>query len=169
MLISQRMENANIAIHKCMYFVLKLLNYWTIWQLRLSGFLHKTQCCHLPVHECILKQWRHRVDVILAHLANVLEHEGERLEDAILYIQLRHTVLIHEAGQHGEWGARLGNDRYGNSGTDTVLSLLYLQVVEKCGEDVVWPADRDSGVTHMLSHNITCYYSNALAKLEHIF
>ena len=101
-----------------------------------------TQCCHLPVHECIFKQWRHRIDVILAHLADILEHKGQRFEDAILYVQLRYSVLVHETGQHCERGARLGNDCYGNRGADSVLSFLDLQVVEKCCEYVVRTADK---------------------------
>ncbi len=31
----------------------------------------------IAVHERVLEQWRHRVDIVLAHLANVLEHERE--------------------------------------------------------------------------------------------
>lgn len=33
----------------------------------------------VAVHEGVLEEGRHRVDVVLAHLANVLEHERERL------------------------------------------------------------------------------------------
>ena len=38
----------------------------------------------LPVHECVLEERRDGVDVVLAHLADVLEEEGERLEHAVL-------------------------------------------------------------------------------------
>lgn len=30
---------------------------------------------NLPVHQCIFKQWCHGVDVIFAHLTDVLKHE----------------------------------------------------------------------------------------------
>lgn len=33
----------------------------------------------VAVNEGVLKQRRHRVDVVFAHLGNVLEHESERL------------------------------------------------------------------------------------------
>ena len=42
----------------------------------------------VAVHERVLEQRRHRVDVVLAHLADVLEHEGERLEHAVLHVEL---------------------------------------------------------------------------------
>ena len=37
-----------------------------------------------PVHEGVLEERRDCVDVVLAHLADVLEEEGERLEHAVL-------------------------------------------------------------------------------------
>ena len=79
-----------------------------------------------PVHEGVLEQRRDRVDVVLAHLADVLEEERERLQDAVLDVELRHAVLVHEAGQHGEGGARLGDDGDGDRGADSVLALLDL-------------------------------------------
>jgi len=113
----------------------------------------------VAVHERVLEQRRHRVDVVLAHLADVLEHEGERLEHAVLHVELwqgetervsqreregergrtptGHAVLVHEAGQDGEGRAGLGDDGDGDGGADAVLALLDLEVVEEGGEDVV--------------------------------
>ncbi len=44
----------------------------------------------VAVHERVLQQRRHGVDVVLAHLADVLEQERQRLEHAVLHVQLRH-------------------------------------------------------------------------------
>ena len=80
-----------------------------------------------PVHERVLEERRDGVDVVLAHLADVLEEEGERLEDAVLHVELGHAVLVHEAGQHGEGRARLGHDGDGHRRAHAVLSLLDLR------------------------------------------
>merc|ERR1719186_1617516 len=61
------------------------------------------------------------------------------LENPILYIQLGHPVLVHQAGQNSEGRAGLGHDGNGDRCTDPVLSLLHLQIVEKGGQHVVWP------------------------------
>ena len=37
-----------------------------------------------PIHERVLEERCDSVDVVLAHLADVLEEEGERLEHAVL-------------------------------------------------------------------------------------
>lgn len=49
----------------------------------------------IAIHESVFEEGRHRVYVVLAHLANVLEHERQRFEHAVLYVQLRHAVLVH--------------------------------------------------------------------------
>lgn len=92
---------------------------------------------HLPVHECVFQQRRHSVDVVFAHLSNVLEQKGERLEHAILHVELRDTVLVHERGQNGERRAGLRHYGDGHGGADSVLSFLDLQVVEECGQHVM--------------------------------
>ena len=56
----------------------------------------------VSVHEGILQQRCHSIHVVLTHLADVLEHEGEGLEDAVLDVQLGHAILVHEAREDGE-------------------------------------------------------------------
>ena len=41
----------------------------------------------VTVHEGVLEERNHRVDVITPHLANVLEEERERLEHAVLHLR----------------------------------------------------------------------------------
>ena len=84
----------------------------------------------VAVHERVLEERRHRVYVVLAHLADVLEHERERLEHAVLHVELGHAVLVHETGQDGEGRARLGHDGDRDRGAHAVLTLLDLEVIE---------------------------------------
>lgn len=83
-----------------------------------------------PVHQCILQQGRDSIDVVLAHLPDVLKQEGQGLEHAVLHVELRHAVLVHESGEHGERRTGLSHDGDGHGGTHSVLTLLNLQVVE---------------------------------------
>ncbi|KAG5458896.1 MAG: hypothetical protein BJ554DRAFT_793 [Olpidium bornovanus] len=73
----------------------------------------------VAVHERVLQQRRNRIHVILAHLADILKQETQALQHAVLHVQLRHAVLVHQRGQDREWRASLGNDGDGNSGTHT--------------------------------------------------
>ncbi len=97
----------------------------------------------LPVHQSVLEQRADGVDVVLAHLADVLKHERQRLEDAVLDVQLGHPVLVHQAREDGERGARFAHDGDGDSRAHAVLALLDSQVVEQGREDVVWPKRRE--------------------------
>jgi len=83
----------------------------------------------LPIHESIFEQWRHSIHVILAHLTDIFEHERQRLENAVLHVQLGHTVFVHQTGKDGKRGAGLGHDGDGDRRTHTVLTLLHFQVV----------------------------------------
>lgn len=58
---------------------------------------------YLPIHECIFQQWCDSVDVVFAHLSNVLEQKREGLEYTVLYVKFRNTVFIHECRQNGKW------------------------------------------------------------------
>ena len=90
-----------------------------------------------PVHEGVLEERRDCVDVVLAHLADVLEQEAQRLENTVLHVELGHAVLVHQAGQDGEWGTSFGNNCDGDCRADPVLSFLHFEVVQKSGEHVV--------------------------------
>lgn len=79
-----------------------------------------------PVHESVFEERSDGIDVVLAHLAHVLEHEGQRLKDAVLDVELGHPVLVHETRQDSEGRTGLGNYRDGHCCADTVLALLYL-------------------------------------------
>jgi hypothetical protein len=84
----------------------------------------------VTIHEGVLQQRHDGVDVVLRHLANVLEQERQRLEHAVLHVELGHAVLVHERGQHGERLTRLCDDGDGDGGAHSVLTLLHLQVVQ---------------------------------------
>lgn len=49
----------------------------------------------IPVHESILQQRRDGIDVVFAHLSNVLEQEREGLQYTVLHVELRHAVFVH--------------------------------------------------------------------------
>mmetsp|Transcript_59885 Transcript_59885/g.165715 ORF Transcript_59885/g.165715 Transcript_59885/m.165715 type:complete len:203 (+) Transcript_59885:510-1118(+) len=105
--------------------------------------LDSPRCClpvdKIPVHEGVLQDGRYRVDVILAHLTDVLKHETQALQDTVLDIQLWHPVLVHECRQDSEGPTCLGHNGNGDSGADAQLPLLHLQVVQQGAQDVVRP------------------------------
>eukprot|EP00053_Salpingoeca_punica_P017422 m.167819 g.167819 ORF g.167819 m.167819 type:complete len:1096 (+) comp17202_c1_seq2:150-3437(+) len=107
----------------------------------LDGGAGRLAVHQVAVHQGVLQQWGDGVDVVLAHLADVFEHEGERLEHAVLHVELRHAVLVHERRQNSEGRARLGHNGNGDGGADTVLPLLHLEVVQQRGKHIL-RADR---------------------------
>ena len=108
----------------------------------------------ITVHQRVFEQRDDGVDVILAHFSDVFEEEGERFENAVLDVQLGNSIFVHESREDGERRTGLGDDSDGDRRTDAVLSLLDLQVVEKCGEDVV-RTDRFSDVTERVDGGAT--------------
>mmetsp|Transcript_146 Transcript_146/g.351 ORF Transcript_146/g.351 Transcript_146/m.351 type:complete len:636 (+) Transcript_146:233-2140(+) len=122
----------------------------------------------LPVHEVavhqrVLQQRRDRIDVVLAHLPDVLKHERERLEHAVLHVELGRAVLVHERRQHSERCARLCHDRDRDRRTHAVLALLHLEVVEKRDEHVL-RANRLCNV----AKRVDCRAADGLlVRLEH--
>ena len=97
----------------------------------------RRNCTHSPVHQCVLQEGCDGVDVVFAHLSNVFKHEGEGFEHAILDIQLWHTVLIHQGWQHGERRTCLCHNGDSHCCAHTILTLLHLQVVQQCGQNIV--------------------------------
>ena len=91
--------------------------------------------CSLPVdgvsvHQAVFEQGHDGACVVFAHLADVLEQEGQGLEDAVLHVRLGHPVLVHECGEDGEGAARLRDDGDGDGGANAILALLDLEIVE---------------------------------------
>mmetsp|Transcript_11483 Transcript_11483/g.22235 ORF Transcript_11483/g.22235 Transcript_11483/m.22235 type:complete len:601 (-) Transcript_11483:2097-3899(-) len=118
----------------------------------------------VAVHQRVLEQRHHRVDVVATHLANVLEEEGERLEDAVLDVELGDAVLVEQSGEHSEGRARLGDDGDGDGGADAVLPLLHLEVVQQRSEHVLRPdglGDVAEGVDSGAADGL-------LVRLEHV-
>merc|ERR1719347_81957 len=111
----------------------------------------------VSVHQGILEERCDRIDVVLPHLTDVLEEEGERLEDAVLNVELWHPVLIHETGEHRERRTGLRHDGDGDSGAHAILSLLHLQVVEERGEHIM----RTDGLGDV-SEGVHCGSANGL-------
>ncbi len=97
---------------------------------------HK-RCAFPPVHQSIFKERSDGIDVVLPHLTNILKEEGKGLEDTILDIQLRNSILIHKGREDCEWGTSLGNNSYSHSCADSVLSLLNLEVIQQRGQYIV--------------------------------
>mmetsp|Transcript_24317 Transcript_24317/g.61665 ORF Transcript_24317/g.61665 Transcript_24317/m.61665 type:complete len:665 (+) Transcript_24317:276-2270(+) len=103
----------------------------------LDGPRRRLPVHEVAVHQRVFKDGGDCMDVVLAHLADVLEHEAQTLKHAILHVQLGHPVLVHQRRQHGERTARLRHDGDSHRGTDTQLTLLHLQVVEQRAEHIV--------------------------------
>mmetsp|Transcript_21899 Transcript_21899/g.37842 ORF Transcript_21899/g.37842 Transcript_21899/m.37842 type:complete len:241 (-) Transcript_21899:503-1225(-) len=97
--------------------------------------LHRgTRCLamhHVSVHQRVLQQRRDGVDIVLAHFADVFEHETQGLQHTVLHVQVGNPVLVHQGGQHRERRACLSHNGDGDGRADAHLALLYLQVVEQ--------------------------------------
>mmetsp|Transcript_34471 Transcript_34471/g.51075 ORF Transcript_34471/g.51075 Transcript_34471/m.51075 type:complete len:339 (+) Transcript_34471:347-1363(+) len=91
----------------------------------------------ISVHQCVFQDWSHCVNIVLAHFANIFEHEAQTLQDTILHVQLGYSVLVHESRQHREGTTGLSDDGDGYSGADTKLSLLNFEVVQQGAEHIV--------------------------------
>ena len=52
----------------------------------------------ITVHEGVFEEGSDGVNVILPHLSNVFEQEGERLQHSVLYVQFGDAVFVHERG-----------------------------------------------------------------------
>ena len=118
----------------------------------------------VPVHERVLQQRDDRVDVVLAHLADVLEHEAQGLEDSVLHIRVWDLVLVHDARNHSEGRARLRDDGDGHGGAHPVLPVLDLEVVQKGCQHVAW-ADGLGDVTKSVHSRPP---DRLLVSLEHL-
>mmetsp|Transcript_12568 Transcript_12568/g.18761 ORF Transcript_12568/g.18761 Transcript_12568/m.18761 type:complete len:241 (+) Transcript_12568:188-910(+) len=92
----------------------------------------------ITIHQSIFEKWCHGIDVILAHLSNVLKHEAESLEHSILNVHFWNTILIHECWEDCEGTTSLSDDGNGNGGTHSHLAVLHLQVIEQCVQNVLW-------------------------------
>mmetsp|Transcript_67790 Transcript_67790/g.141343 ORF Transcript_67790/g.141343 Transcript_67790/m.141343 type:complete len:562 (-) Transcript_67790:1430-3115(-) len=118
----------------------------------------------VAVHECVLQQRRHGVHVVLAHLADVLEEEGQRLEHAVLHVELRQAVLVEKGREHGKRAARLRHNRNRHRGAHAVLSLLHLEVVEEHGQHVL----RADGFRNVAEGVDGRAADRLLVRLEHV-
>mmetsp|Transcript_36314 Transcript_36314/g.56744 ORF Transcript_36314/g.56744 Transcript_36314/m.56744 type:complete len:230 (-) Transcript_36314:236-925(-) len=85
----------------------------------------------ITVHQCVLKQRGHRIHVVLAHFADVLEEEGQCLEHTVLDVQFRQPVFVEERRKNSEWTAGFRHDGNSNSCAYPVLPFLYLKIVEE--------------------------------------
>mmetsp|Transcript_13092 Transcript_13092/g.26584 ORF Transcript_13092/g.26584 Transcript_13092/m.26584 type:complete len:215 (-) Transcript_13092:3136-3780(-) len=92
----------------------------------------------ITIHQSIFEKWSHSVDVILAHLSNVLKHEAESLEHSILNVHFWNAILIHECREDCEWTTSLSDDGNGDSGAHSHLAVLDFEVIEQCVQNVLW-------------------------------
>mmetsp|Transcript_21279 Transcript_21279/g.52407 ORF Transcript_21279/g.52407 Transcript_21279/m.52407 type:complete len:375 (-) Transcript_21279:2187-3311(-) len=118
----------------------------------------------VAVHQGVLQEWCDGVDVVLAHLPDVLEQEGQGLEHAVLHVELRQAVLVEQRREHREGPARLRHDRNGHRRAHAVLPLLHLEVVEQHREHVLGP-DRLGDVPERVDRRTP---DRLLVRLEHV-
>ncbi|KAI3477854.1 hypothetical protein L1887_60363 [Cichorium endivia] len=85
----------------------------------------------VSVGERVVQAADDRVDVIFAHLANVLKHPAQRLETAVAHVELRRPILVEDGRDGGERTARLGHDGDRHRRANTRLSLLHAQIGQK--------------------------------------
>lgn len=64
----------------------------------------------VSVGEGVLEAGDDGVDVVLAHLANVLEEERHGLETTVANVELGRAILVENSGDAGEGSASLGDD-----------------------------------------------------------
>jgi len=64
----------------------------------------------VAVREGVLETGEDAVDVVLAHLANVLEQERQCLEAAVAHVELGRAVLVEDGRDAGEGSTSLGDD-----------------------------------------------------------
>eukprot|EP00968_Pinguiococcus_pyrenoidosus_P024619 scaffold4871_cov260-Pinguiococcus_pyrenoidosus.AAC.6 len=118
----------------------------------------------VAVHERVLQQWHGGIDVVLAHLANVLEHERHRFQDAVLHVQVGDAVLVHQRRKDGERTARLRHDGNGHGGANAHLALLHLQVAEQGVQDILRP----DGLGNVSKRVHRGSANRLLVRLEHL-
>lgn len=93
----------------------------------------------VSVGECVNEQWDDGIDVGVGCWSDVLEHEGEGFEDAVLDVEFSDSVLIHECRQDGEWPASFRHDGDGDCGAHSQLPFLNLKVVKQCRKHILRP------------------------------
>jgi hypothetical protein len=64
----------------------------------------------VAVGEGVFEAGDDRVDVVLAHLADVLEQERHGLQATVADVELGRAVLVEDGGDAGEGTASLGDD-----------------------------------------------------------
>mmetsp|Transcript_40604 Transcript_40604/g.62474 ORF Transcript_40604/g.62474 Transcript_40604/m.62474 type:complete len:214 (-) Transcript_40604:895-1536(-) len=125
--------------------------------------------CRLTVHEVavhksVFEEGGHGVHVVLAHLADVLEQEGQRLEHAVLDVELGEAVLVEEGGEDGEGAAGLSHDGDRNGRAHPVLPLLHLEVIQQHGQHILRP-NRFRNVPERVHRRPP---NRLLVRLEHV-
>ena len=81
----------------------------------------------VAVGQSVLEAGQDRVDIVLAHLADVLEQERHGLQATVADVELWRAVLVQDGGDAGERTASLGND-----GCTSVQSLGYIAGEFEC-------------------------------------
>merc|ERR1711907_98095 len=94
----------------------------------------------------ILKQSCDCVNIVLGHFTNVLEHETEGLQNTVLDIELRDSILVHKSWNNCEWATSFSNNSDSDSRTNSALSLLDFKIVHQSVQDIL-RADSLSNVT----------------------
>lgn len=137
----------------------------------------------VSVGEGVLEAGDDRVDIVLAHLADVLEQEGHGLQATVADVQLGCAVLVEDGGNAGEGSTGLSNDGCGGAeksasgrrsatrrltdgdGTaDTRLTLLHPQVGEQNTQHIL-RSDSLGDVTERVDGSTT---NGLLVRLEQV-
>mmetsp|Transcript_16350 Transcript_16350/g.54741 ORF Transcript_16350/g.54741 Transcript_16350/m.54741 type:complete len:351 (+) Transcript_16350:350-1402(+) len=118
----------------------------------------------VTIHKGVFKKWGNSIDIILAHLSDVLEKERQRFQNSVLDIELGQTILIQQRREDSERSASLSNDSNCNRCTHTILPFLYLQIVEKNSQHVL----RANGFGDVAKSVDSSTTNGLLVRLEHI-
>jgi hypothetical protein len=118
----------------------------------------------VTVDKGILQQWGNGVDIVLGHLADVFEQEGQGLKDTVLHVKFWYAVFVHQGWKDCEWSTSFGDNTNGNRCTDTGLTLLDSQVVQESGENVLG----SNGFGNETECVVGCSADTLLVGLEHI-
>mmetsp|Transcript_13708 Transcript_13708/g.31624 ORF Transcript_13708/g.31624 Transcript_13708/m.31624 type:complete len:219 (-) Transcript_13708:2931-3587(-) len=118
----------------------------------------------VTIHERIFQQGSHSIDIILAHLSDVLEKEGQCLENSVLDIELRQTIFIQQRWEDSEGPTSLRNNSDCNRCAYTILPFLYFQVIEKHRQNVL----RANGLGDVAEGIDSGTTNGLLVCLEHV-
>mmetsp|Transcript_29025 Transcript_29025/g.67289 ORF Transcript_29025/g.67289 Transcript_29025/m.67289 type:complete len:780 (-) Transcript_29025:1289-3628(-) len=118
----------------------------------------------VAVHQGVLQQRGDSVNVVLAHLTNILEQKRQRLEHTVLHVELWDSVLVEQGRQDSERATGLSDNSNSDSGAHAILSLLHLEIVEEHRKHILGTNGLGNVTKSVHCRAADCF----LVRLEHV-